>query len=810
MRISILALVVALAPLAPATAHAETNAAIQAAEESVASSAAPDSALGATATELPCGRDASGTLQRVFVQVRLPSLVEGRIVSAALSGKSVLQYPDLASGVIALTAVDDDAWSADTLTWNRQPAVEGEPIAIVDARNLAPYARFTVDVTELARGEQLGDGTLSLRWAALDESGRGAIFGTNGSPNGGFHLELELAPRPGVEAGDVVGIDGEAGIAVDTASGLQKRMARLDFVDWLGALARDPTDGSLVVENRRHFGSYLMRIDPVTGIDARIGDSAALPFLGSIAIDAGGRIFVTPSPDFRRDARVLRIDARSGELHEVASGAPLAAPAGIAIAPGGALLVADPAARAVFRIDPTSGAVTVVTSGGLARAPTSLAIDPGGDIYVGDVEWPHSVLRVDPASGGQSLVSEIPVPPNLLAPEPTGSLLVSWSMPPHTPTGFYLARLDPQSGALTELSSQPFGYLPGGLTVHPNGTAFLSVSGANNLPSVRSFDPVTRRQALVAAPLGANGFPYPIAVDPDRRLVLSQWDRVFRIDPTSGARLLVANPDELGVLVDEPISATGVGDVVVRPDGRIFVARGDEIVEIDPDQGRHRVVASGFEFVEALATDRDGMQLAGRRRSSSLGSSILWLVDPDRGTKSVLSTGGPLQVPEDLVVDRNGTIYAVDASARSIYRVDRASGSQTLVARNAASPFSSYGPTTIDVDPQGRLVTGSEWLVRTDPETGSTERLASAGQLASALMSIAVVRPRCDDAMDNDDDARTDWPTDTDCFSAADDLERPHGCGLGFELAPLLALVARRSGMRRGRLWRAPSAPPRP
>ena len=59
--------------------------------------------------------------------------------------------------------------------------------------------------------------------------------------------------------------------------------------------------------------------------------------------------------------------------------------------------------------------------------------------------------------------------------------------------------------------------------------------------------------------------------------------------------------------------------------------------------------------------------------------------------------------------------------------------------------------------------------------------------------------PQCDNGLDDDFDGVADFPADPDCASRVDDdeLQNPAtGCGIGFELAPILsglgALLSRR------------------
>ena len=95
----------------------------------------------------------------------------------------------------------------------------------------------------------------------------------------------------------------------------------------------------------------------------------------------------------------------------------------------GDILVTDPGAvnghGAVLRIDPTSGAQTVVSQGGLFSRPTALAIEADGKIVTANRTLP-GVVRVDPQTGGQTIVASQPiVDPFGLALEANGSIVVS-------------------------------------------------------------------------------------------------------------------------------------------------------------------------------------------------------------------------------------------------------------------------------------------------------------------------------------------------------------------------------------------------
>ena len=85
---------------------------------------------------------------------------------------------------------------------------------------------------------------------------------------------------------------------------------------------------------------------------------------------------------FGSSGRVLLIPT-GGAASLLATGAPLSDPWAVAVAPDGALLVADEGAEAVFSIAPSGTVDTVVNGHGL-QDPVGIALAPGGKAYVSD------------------------------------------------------------------------------------------------------------------------------------------------------------------------------------------------------------------------------------------------------------------------------------------------------------------------------------------------------------------------------------------------------------------------------------------
>ena len=128
-----------------------------------------------------------------------------------------------------------------------------------------------------------------------------------------------------------------------------------------------------------------------------IAPAAAQGAPGDIAVADEGSWADSPG-------RVLRIPS-DGAVSLLAGGAPLSDPWAVAVAPGGALLVVDEGAEAVFSITP-SGTVGHGRRGAGLQDPVGIALAPDGKAYVSDRQR-DEVLRLDLATGALSRVAEL-------------------------------------------------------------------------------------------------------------------------------------------------------------------------------------------------------------------------------------------------------------------------------------------------------------------------------------------------------------------------------------------------------------------
>jgi len=126
-----------------------------------------------------------------------------------------------------------------------------------------------------------------------------------------------------------------------------------------------------------------------------------------------GRKRIVATGRVGRATRVLEIQVAPGTISTVAGGDTAAwDPEGLAVAPGGDLIVSDPAAHLVRRVDVVTGVISIVAGTGVPgssgdggksedarlRSPRGVCFGPGGDLYIADA-GAHVVRKISAASG---------------------------------------------------------------------------------------------------------------------------------------------------------------------------------------------------------------------------------------------------------------------------------------------------------------------------------------------------------------------------------------------------------------------------
>ncbi|MBD0283210.1 MAG: PKD domain-containing protein [Thermoleophilaceae bacterium] len=256
---------------------------------------------------------------------------------------------------------------------------------------------------------------------------------------------------------------------------------------------------------------------------------------GSLVVVDMGRF---ASDDASPDGAVIRVDPTTGAQTAVSSGGELVDPAGVAVAPDGALYVLENVGRrgepAVIRVDPHSGAQSTVAEGGELCYPFGIALEADGDILVTDY-GDHGVA-------GRPVVD---------CPRDAGCLI----------------RIDREGGRQTVVSQGGLFGKPFGLAVESSGR-ILVANEVNALAAVMAIDPVTGAQAAVTPNDLRDLFRLPerIAIAPDGDLLVSDFeleDRfggIVRVAPGGGQSIawqgeLFSNPLGVAVVVNRPPTA---------------------------------------------------------------------------------------------------------------------------------------------------------------------------------------------------------------------------------------------------------------
>jgi DNA-binding beta-propeller fold protein YncE len=318
---------------------------------------------------------------------------------------------------------------------------------------------------------------------------------------------------------------------------------------------------------------------------------AVMLMTGTAAAAPGDPFVVYTANSFATGAVILRTDPASGSVVEVSRNGPQGTlfqrPYDLAVEPDGHLVVADigvPNRKdgAVIRVDPLTGRQSLVSSGGEFFDPAGIAVAPGGQIYVADNRAPDNdgaVIRVDPRTGAQALVTERSGEPGRgeldlpfgIAVESDGNLVLSnrvspGEIPVSCPRVGKVVRVDAVTGAQKEVVSAGHIAWPLGLALDSGGHIVVAneCGGNGGLVLVDRFG---LSQAVIT-PNGGNDVlvtPERVANDPGGALLVSDFnvgtDReggIVRVDPGTGAQSLVQS----GELFNHPL---GIAAVVNRP-----------------------------------------------------------------------------------------------------------------------------------------------------------------------------------------------------------------------------------------------------
>jgi streptogramin lyase len=261
----------------------------------------------------------------------------------------------------------------------------------------------------------------------------------------------------------------------------------------------DPVkSGDLLIANaeilvKGHAG--VLKIDPVSGVQTVISKGGLFAQPDDVAFGLDGNLYIADSSAQAAAGAILRVTLPSRKQQVVTSGGLLGSPERVAVEPDGQLLVTFTglAAYGVVRVNPQTGAQSYATTSPFQMI--AIAVESTGQILVGHNTSPMEILRVDPVTGNQSVVSQGGLLDSVwdIAVAPNGDIIV---LERYTRM---VLRVDPVSGAQSVISSGGLLVTPFGIAVAANADIFV-VDPMTEMPDGRviRIDPVTGAQTIFA------------------------------------------------------------------------------------------------------------------------------------------------------------------------------------------------------------------------------------------------------------------------------------------------------------------------
>jgi DNA-binding beta-propeller fold protein YncE len=196
-------------------------------------------------------------------------------------------------------------------------------------------------------------------------------------------------------------------IAVNPSDGVQHKVAASTVFFRPMGVVLDPQQQLVVAYLQRANGlGTVMRVNPANGEFHAIAPTVLFGEPAAVALDGLGHVFAT-DVEGAGGSCVHRIDADGSDRILLTNSPPGALYTGIAVEPDGHILLVNQPEhgdRQILEVDGLAGGPgTVLSTGNKLHNPFGIAVQLHRALFLADTD--SGVVRVDPATGAQSVVS---------------------------------------------------------------------------------------------------------------------------------------------------------------------------------------------------------------------------------------------------------------------------------------------------------------------------------------------------------------------------------------------------------------------